>query len=327
MPVRCRVLVPCLVVFAFLIFPVVARGQQPGGSSVSTSSGTMQPMCVSGCNSYSVDVSPDGAERTLAPLTGGHTAGFTVHNLGTAADEFGISCGKTSPVTSCSVLVDDVLLDPGETITVTVTYAVGDPGTGSLTLTADGLHSSDPGSYVIHVPTPPALSLVSPGSGASVAVHNRQPVIRALFTPGTGDVLDTTQTVLTWRGDTVTSLAHHNGGLLEWEVDSTHWLTAGLAGHADADTAVLSLRACGSVGGCTTVTRTVILSDATPILGFSGMPLGNLNGGYTAGFGPGLAVAGAEVTPGSAPGAGPRWAWHGAWDWSTPPGRATPGRS
>src|SRR5678815_5957530 len=109
------------------------------------------------------------------------------------------------------------------------------------------------------------------------------------------DRVDTTRTVLTWRGDTVTALARHNRGLLEWDVDSTHWLTAGLPGYAHADTAALVLRVCGTMAACTTVSRTVILSDATPILGFSGMPLGMANGGFSAPFGPGLSLMGADI--------------------------------
>jgi YD repeat-containing protein len=42
----------------------------------------------------------------------------------------------------------------------------------------------------------------------------------------------------------------------------------------------------------------VILSDATPILGFSGMPLGSSNGAYGAPSGPGLSLMGADVVTG-----------------------------
>lgn len=265
--------------------------------SHAASAQVMQPMCVTGCIPYNVDV-PNIGSRTWAPNTSGHTAIFQVWNKGSSVDEYEISCSRTAPVSSCSVSLSDISLDPGEKQSVTVTYSVGSAGTGSITLTADGTGDDDSGMGSVYAAGPPTITLAAPGSGSSVTVHNRQPIIRAYFTPGAGDLVDTTKTVLTWRGDTVTTLARHNRGLLEWEVDSTHWLTAGLPGHAHADTAVIVLKACGIVGGCTTATRSVILSDATPILGFSGVPLGYANAGYSAPFGPGLSVQGADVSTG-----------------------------
>ncbi len=259
----------------------------------------MQPMCVTGCITYNVDV-PNVPPRTWAPNTSGHTASFQVWNTGSSADEYELICTRTAPVTSCSVSVSDIVLDPGEKQTVIVTYSVGSPGAGTITLTADGTGDDDAGMGNVYVVGPPSIALAAPGSGSSVTVHNRQPIVRAYFTPGAGDHVDTATTVLTWRGDTITAGdgLRHNRGLLEWEVDSTHWLTAGLSGYAHADTAALVLKTCGNVGGCTTVTRTVILSDATPILGFSGMPLGSTNGAYSAPFGPGLSLMGADVATG-----------------------------
>jgi RHS repeat-associated protein len=266
-------------------------------SSASAQGGMMHPMCVTGCITYNVNV-PNIAPRTWAPNTSGHTATFQVQNTGENPDEYELICSYTGPVTSCSTSLYDIVLDPGEKRSVTVTYSVGSPGSGSIILTANGVGDSDPGSGVVNVAGPPTIALASPGSGSSVTIHNRQPIIRAYFTPGIGDYVDTTKTVLTWGEDTVTALARHNRGLLEWEVDSAHWLTAGLAGHAHADTAALVLKICGNVGGCVSASRSVILSDATPILGFSGMPLGYANGGYGAPFGPGLSVQGADVSTG-----------------------------
>ena len=304
MPVYRRVLVPMLVVLSFVLMPAAMWSQQPGSSSQS-SGGGMQPLCVSGCLAYQVQVTPDGdTSATWLQQTSGHTALFTVTNTGTSGDEYDIACGYTGAVTSCSPSASGVVLAAGQGTKVTVTYAVGAAGWGTVTLTATSVDhgSSDGGAWTVPVAGPPAVTLAAPGSGSTVTVHNRQPIIRAYFTPSTGDALDTTLTVLTWRGDTVMPPEglRHNRGLLEWEVDSTHWLAAGLAGHAHADTAALVVKACGVVGGCATVTRSVILSDATPILGFSGMPLGTLNGGYGAPFGPGLSLSGADVTTGFA---------------------------
>jgi hypothetical protein len=259
----------------------------------------MQPMCVTGCIAYNVDVQ-DIAPRTWSPNTSGHTAIFQVWNKGSSVDEYDISCARTAPVSSCSVSLSDISLDPGEKQNITVTYSVGSAGAGTLTLTADGTGDDDSGTGTVYVVGPPTINLASPGSGSSVAVHDRQPIIRAYFAVPAGDHVDSTRTVLTWDGDTIVAGdgLRHNRGLLEWEVDSTHWLTAGLPGHAHADTAVIVLKACGIVGGCTTATRSVILSDATPILGFSGVPLGYANAGYSAPFGPGLALQGADVSTG-----------------------------
>jgi RHS repeat-associated protein len=288
----CRPLVVGLLLSAVMLL-AVPRGARAQG---------MQPMCAGGCLPYQVQVTPDGdTSATQLQLTSGHTVAFTVTNTGTSSDEFDLACGHSGTVTSCSA-ASVVVLASGKGTKVNVTYAVGAAGWGSVTLMAtSATHGNDDaGTWIVPAAGPPTVTLAAPGSGSAVTVHTRQPVIRAYFMPSTGDALDTALTVLTWRGDTITSLEglRHNRGVLEWEVDSTHWLTAGLAGHAHADTAALVLKACGAVGGCTTVTRNVILSDATPILGFSGVPLGRVNGGYGAPFGPGLALSGADVTTG-----------------------------
>ncbi len=146
----------------------------------------MQPMCVSGCITCSVDV-PNTASKTWGPNTSGHTAGFLVWNKGSSADEYSLSCSRTSPVTSCSVSVADIVLDPGEKWSVTVTYNVGSPGTGSSRLTANGTGDDDSGTGTVYVVGPPTINVASPGSGSSVAVHNRQPIIRAYFAVPAGD--------------------------------------------------------------------------------------------------------------------------------------------
>jgi len=285
-------------VVALVVLPRVAVAQ------------VMQPLCVTGCGGGDGDpiavavVTPDGASAgQRIENTGGYTATFTVTST-EAGGKWLLYCSAWGGVTCTGLDQSTVILSQNESITVHATYHVATTD-GGLTLEArpagGGDAGGDFGNYEVDViPGPPSIVLASPGSGSSVTVHNRQPIIRAYFAPGTADQVDTTRTVLTWRGDTVTALARHNRGLLEWDVDSTHWLTAGLPGYAHADTAALVLRVCGTMAACTTVSRAVILSDATPILGFSGMPLGTANGGFSAPFGPGLSLSGADLTTGFA---------------------------
>ena len=104
------------------------------------------------------------------------------------------------------------------------------PGVTSVSLiAASDLHdlSNDTGTFSVNVVDMPTVTLVVPVSGARIVVHNRQPVIRYAFLP-TLTAVDTTRTVLTFRGDTVSVLARHNRGLIEWEVDSTRWLRTAL---------------------------------------------------------------------------------------------------
>ena len=47
------------------------------------------------------------------------------------------------------------------------------------------------------------------------------------------------------------------------------------------------------------MSRWVVLpNDKKPVLGFTGMPLENIGGGFSSGFGPGLSVNGADVQTG-----------------------------
>ena len=140
----------------------------------------------------------------------------------------------------------------------------------------------------------PSVTLVAPvlTAGSRSVVRTRQPLIRALFLP-TGTAIDTTATILSWRGEVVTSLARHNRGLIEWEVDSTRWLAIG-------DSAQVQVTACDGAAACTTVSRWVVLeNDQKPVLGFTGMALERLDGGFSAPLGPGISVSGAEVETGT----------------------------
>ena len=128
------------------------------------SGGGVQPMCHSGCGgSYSVSVSPDGSLAIATVSTSGQTTSFTVHNTGSAADSYNLSCSATDGITCGGISPDLITLDPAEDANVTVTFSTDATGSGTLTLTAAG-NASDDGSYVMADAVAPALSL-NPYSG------------------------------------------------------------------------------------------------------------------------------------------------------------------
>lgn len=234
--------------------------------------------------------------ETRGANTGPFTATFTVSNTGsTTITGITLACSRTGPVT-CGTVNPTLRgsLAGGASFDVSVGYSVGSPGTGTLRLTAtDDFGTSAWGERNITVATPPSVTIVAPviTTGNRAVVRSRQPLIRALFLPGTAP-FDTTKTQLLWRGVNITGLARHNRGLLEWEVDSTNWLAVG-------DSAEISVKACDQYSGCTTVTRWAVLeNDQKPVLGFTGMPLETSGRAFTAPFGPGISVNGAEVETG-----------------------------
>jgi len=248
--------------------------------------------CQTGCTgTYSVDVEPDGLHE--GRLTGAqYVDTFVVTNSGTAADFYTFSCSVTGSLTCVSVSPGSATLAAEQMKKVAVTYSVSGPGT--LQLTATG-HASDPGTIVIS--TEPTIAIVTPvlTSGSRAVVHNRQPLLRATYLPH-GAGIDTTAVVLSWKRasttDTVTTLARINRGLLEWEVDSTHWL--GLA-----DSGLMTVKICSLDSVCATATRWAVLpNDSAAVIGFTGAPLEALGRQFGAPFGPGLAVSGGEVETG-----------------------------
>jgi hypothetical protein len=257
--------------------------------------------CISCGVPYKVEVTPDGLPDTLRLANSGPFAvTFTIRNAGDSTDTYDLSCSATGPVTCGSLSQSFVHLSPFTETPITVHYTTGAPGSGSLTLHATGRHQpepvSDQGNFLVTSVGAPAVSLVSPvlTSGNRAVVRTRQPLIRALFTPN-GSPVDSTATVVQWRGATITGLARANRGLVEWEVDSTRRLAVG-------DSALISVTACAGGGvACTTVTRyAVLLNDQKPVLGFTGAPLEALGSEFGAPFGPGMSVSGAELEAGFA---------------------------
>ena len=292
---RCLLLSLLCLVAGLLARPLAAQDSLPDAP--------MSMMCEIGCVAWEVSVSPHSATIGQTANTSGHGISFTVQNRGYGDDSYNLTCTTTGSITCTSIKlngvpVSQVVLDAEASASIAVTYNVGAAGTGTLKFKADG-RDDDEATFTITVIALPTVTLAAPDTGATRVVHNRQPIIRARFLRSAGSPIDTARTRLVWRGDTVTALARHNRGLIEWEVDSTRWLRAGLPGQAAADTAALAVIACDTVGGCTTVTQSVILpNDNAPVLGFTGMPLGTVNGGFSAPFGPGFSVEGADIQTG-----------------------------
>jgi RHS repeat-associated protein len=260
-------------------------------SAVRAQHGGVGPDCLGGCGgSYSVSV--DFAESNpLGRVIGtSPTDSFLVDNTGNT-DTYLFHCSTTGGLGCISVNPSSATITGHTAIYVKVTYSVAVPS-GTLKLVASG-EAVDSAKYT--VTENPTITLVAPvlTSGSRAVVHNRQPRIEATFVPN-GSPVNTAATVLVWGSDTVTALSRANTGVLEWEVDSTHWLGVG-------DSALVTVRACSQDGACGTVTRwAVLLNDHKPVVGFSGMPLEALGRQFTAPFGPGLSLSGADVETGFA---------------------------
>jgi RHS repeat-associated protein len=101
---------------------------------------------------YSVAVTPDGGTEPTRPAnSSGHTASFTVQNVGTLPDTYTITCGGTVNVTCTGVSQSSLPLGASASAPVTATYSVGAPGTGTVTLTAASPNASNGGSFTVPV--------------------------------------------------------------------------------------------------------------------------------------------------------------------------------
>ena len=252
--------------------------------------------CLSG--NYSVLVTPHGGSVNWQQNTSGHTSTFTVHNTSLdCADTYVITYTASGPISGVTLSRTNFTLLPLDSTNVVATYSVGALGTGLLTVKATGTNAgsgvSDVGDYTVTASGPPTVNLTLPAltSGSRALVHNRQPLVQATLLTNLS-ALDTTRTAMTWRGEDVTTLARANRGLLEWHVDSTRWLGVG-------DSAQIQVTACAGNGLCTTVTRwAVLLNDQKPVIGLTGVPLEALDRAFSAPFGPGLTIRGADVETG-----------------------------
>ncbi|HEU4700007.1 MAG TPA: RHS repeat-associated core domain-containing protein [Gemmatimonadales bacterium] len=225
-------------------------------------------------------------------------------------DAYNLTCPISGAVTSCALDRTDLELGSGQSAQVTMTVAVGTGTTGTAYLNVTSPFASTSSHYYLTLG--PNVKLAAPiaTTAGRAVVASRQPVIRALLTPGAAPI-DTAKTQLVYvHGavtDTITNLtgalvisgrgvARHNRGLLEWEVDSVHALAVGAGA---GDSAKVQVTACDTGNTCATATQWIVLpNDGKPVLGFSGQPLGTWGGGFSSSFGPGLGVNGPEVEAG-----------------------------
>jgi RHS repeat-associated protein len=100
---------------------------------------------------YGVAVTPDGGTApSRTANTGGHSESYTVQNTGTASNTFTFSCTGATGVT-CGTLPGPVVLNAGAQTNVAMSYSVGAPGTGTLTLRATGNLAEDVGTYSVPI--------------------------------------------------------------------------------------------------------------------------------------------------------------------------------
>lgn len=269
--------------------------------------GQAQPQCIAcggGGGGGGIIVSPrDGTELTgVHANSSGNTAVFLAENPSSSpVNNITLTCSATGNLSCQSVSPSVYSFDAHEIAEITVTYSTGMPAQDTLRLSPS---SGTSGEYLVDVlGDPPIVTLVTPAitSGSRAVVASRAPRIIARFRQGTS-AIDTTRTVLVWKGDTVTkwradtlTMPRHNRGVLEWEPDSVRGLNAATA----ADSTQLQLRVCGTDQICTTVTRWVVLQgDASPVLSFSSLAPNAWGGGTSIPLGPGIATSGPEVETG-----------------------------
>jgi RHS repeat-associated protein len=263
--------------------------------TVPTRSAVAQRDCVTGCGgTYAFAITPDSnIGKTAHVMNRTAIDTFTITNTGTATDSYTLSCSATGTLSCVSINPSHptVTGNCNCLVNVAVSYTVGAQG-GRLYFTA----TSDSADVLHHGSTYDVLAVgfVAPDTGARAVVHNRQPIVRAVVVPNNAN-MDTTKTSLSWRGQSVTTLARQSRGLVEWEVDSTHWLGIG-------DSAQVAVTACVVfMNHCATATQwVVLLNDHKPVLGFTGAPLEGSGRQFAAPFGPGLGISGGEVETGIA---------------------------
>jgi len=132
----------------FFLLPVATTisAQEPAPQNPAASG--IQP------GAHAVSVTPDAATAPeRAADTGGHTATFTVTNTGTEADIYELGCMAVAKVRCEETNPTRLTLDAGQSAAVEVTYEVGAPGAGLLSLVAFSslTRATDSGSYRVPV--------------------------------------------------------------------------------------------------------------------------------------------------------------------------------
>lgn len=138
------------------------------------------PLCPS-CIPYAVSVSVIGDDQLGAPRNGsGLTALYRVQNIGTVVDDYDLTCTATGGVTCGPVEPTTSSLDPGELITVAVTFSTGTT-LGTLRLTATGQEGHATNVAVYNVSYAPVITFVVPAaSGGRAVVRLRLGIFRDL---------------------------------------------------------------------------------------------------------------------------------------------------
>jgi YD repeat-containing protein len=153
----------------FLVVVGILPSSLPAQSTGSGGGGMMHPMCQAGClPDFAVSVTPDGGSEPSRPgSSGSYQATFSIYNDGQLSDTYWLSCQATGPVVCDSVVPSSRTLASHTSGSASIWYSVGNPGTGTLTLHADG-EASDVGSYSVSVVTPPKhpTVLLRPWNGA-----------------------------------------------------------------------------------------------------------------------------------------------------------------
>lgn len=289
---------PRLSLGALLLFPILSGRSTPGALNPTARTVTGSTVRVS------ANVTPNGTNRNRS--AGAFTAeGYSVTNTSDFMVNMSLSCSASGGLVCDSIAGDLSAWWGNETRGVTVYYHVGFTG-GTLSLIAEPDDGSGGGEGWYNITASahgPWVTLSAPvvTSGSRAEVRSRTPRILATFRPGSAAV-DTTQTIVIWKGDTVTkwladslTVPRHNRGVLEWEPDSTRGLNAATA----ADSSLLTVKVCGTDSQCTTTTRWIVLpGDSAPVLGFSALAPNSWGGGFSSPFGPGISVSGAEVETG-----------------------------
>jgi hypothetical protein len=185
-------------------------------------------IATAGLQAQSVTVTPPGAISGIAAHTTGFVAAFTVTN-NDDTDDFTFSCGKIGDLVCQGTSISSATIGINQSIQVQVYYTSGAvSGTGTIRLSVTHVSSGSKftgGASVTMGAARITFRAPSVAVGGTVEVHTRRPVLLAEYNPM--GAVDTTATVVKWRGNVVTSQAQRSAHLAEWEVDSATQLAIG----------------------------------------------------------------------------------------------------
>jgi RHS repeat-associated protein len=114
-----------------------------------------------GETTYGVDVSPDGDPVSMYSNLTNQSAEFYVQNTGSASATFSLTCSTLGNLTCTQIRniqgtpITSIVLGAGVGNEVVVIYASGNPGSGSLRLTASNANANDQGSFAVTIVSPP----------------------------------------------------------------------------------------------------------------------------------------------------------------------------